>query len=94
MSIEFVYWEVKTCWLFSQVIPRNSMKTKLKNNLIILENEEDFLPKPVRLTKVVLESEVRPLTEEQKNVLFAVTIVVVFFAVVGNFLVIYVNLSR
>ena len=70
------------------------MKTKLKNNLIILENEEDFLPKPVRLTKVVLESEVRPLTEEQKNVLFAVTIVVVFFAVVGNFLVIYVNLSR
>lgn len=70
------------------------MKTKLKSNLIFLENEEDFLRKPARLTKVVLESEVRPLTEEQKNILLAVTIVIVFFAAVGNCLVIYVNLSR
>ena len=70
------------------------METKSKNNLIILENKEDFLPKLVRVSKVVFESDVRPLTEAQKNVLLAVTIVIVLFATVGNCLVIYVNLSR
>lgn len=43
---------------------------------------------------VVWETAVQPLTDVQRLIFFSITILVLSIAIVGNFLVLYVNFSR
>jgi hypothetical protein len=72
------------------------MERSYKDSLTIPHGLEDleFPLKPICSTAIVLESQVRPLNENLRILFLVITIVVAFFAFIGNLLVLYVNFSR
>lgn len=67
----------------------------LKQNVIVITPEDDnILRIDENKFKVVLETTIQPLSDFQRLIFLIITIVVVTLAVVGNVLVLYVNLSR
>lgn len=58
------------------------------------EEEEDYDDQQSNDLTVVWETAVRPLTDAQRIIFLVFTLLVVVFAVVGNILVLYVNISR
>lgn len=59
-----------------------------------IEEEEDYDDQQSNDITVVWETAVRPLTDVQRLIFLVFTLLVVVFAVVGNILVLYVNISR
>jgi hypothetical protein len=71
------------------------MELDFKDTLTIPDGIEDFpFHHNIHSTRIVLESTTRPLTENQRILLLIVTVTIAVFALTGNLLVIYVNLSR
>lgn len=58
------------------------------------EEEEEYDEQQSNDLTVVWETSVRPLTDAQRMIFLVFTLLVAVFAVVGNFLVLYVNISR